>query len=108
MSTTQLLIAIAVIVVVAAAAWFIYTYQSRQRLVSRFGPEYEKAVDAAGNRRGAERELKERQARVDALHIQPLNPEDRDRYADEWRQLQARFVDDPAPAIDGADRLIRD
>jgi hypothetical protein len=108
MSTTQLLIAIAVIVVVAAGAWFIYRYQSRQRLVSRFGPEYEKAVDVVGNRRVAERELKERAERVDALDIRPLNPEDRSRYADEWRQLQAHFVDEPAPAIDGADHLIRD
>ena len=108
MSTTQLLIAIAAIVVVAAVAWFIYRYQSRQRLVSRFGPEYDKAVDVVGSRRGAERELKEREERVEALDIRPLNPEDRSRYADEWRRLQARFVDEPAPAIDGADRLIRD
>jgi hypothetical protein len=108
MSTTQLLIAIAVIIVAAAVGWFIYKNQSRQRLVSRFGPEYEKVVDVAGNRRVAERELKEREERVDALDIHPLSPEDRSRYAEEWQQLQARFVDEPAPAIDGADRLIRE
>jgi hypothetical protein len=108
MSTTQLIIAIAAIVVVAAVVWFVYKYQSRQHLVSRFGPEYDKTVDGSGNRRIAERELKEREERVDALDIRPLNPEDRTRYADEWRQLQARFVDEPAPAIDGADRLIRE
>jgi hypothetical protein len=45
---------------------------------------------------------------VEALDIRPLTPGDRSRYAEEWRRLQARFVDEPAPAIDGADRLIGD
>jgi hypothetical protein len=108
MSTTQLLMVAIAIVVIAAIGWFVYQSLSRKRLESRFGPEYEKTLNAVGSRRGAERELKEREERVEALDIRPLDPAERSRYAEEWRRLQARFVDEPAPAIDGADRLIRD
>jgi hypothetical protein len=64
MSTTQLMMVVAAIVVIAAVGWFIYQSLSRRRLVSRFGPEYEKTLNTVGSRRDAERELKEREEPV--------------------------------------------
>jgi len=50
--------------------------------------------------------LIERQTRVERLHIRPLSPEDTERFAQAWRDVQARFVDDPRGAIVDADRLV--
>jgi uncharacterized protein HemX len=36
----------------------------------------------------------------------PLAPEARDRFAQEWSQIQAHFVDNPATAVGEADRLV--
>jgi hypothetical protein len=54
----------------------------------------------------AERELRARAERVEQLHIRELPPEESARYAQEWRAVQAHFVDDPGQAIAEADRLI--
>jgi hypothetical protein len=43
---------------------------------------------------------------VDSLHIRPLDLEARDEFARQWRDAQARFVDEPAQAVAIADRLV--
>lgn len=105
MDTTVLLVLV-VIVLLAVIGWLVYERQRSQRLRTRFGPEYERTVDAAGNRKAAEAELEARQRRVEALRIRPLPAGDRERYAADWRRLQARFVDDPSATITEADELI--
>ncbi len=54
----------------------------------------------------AESDLAAREQRVRKLDIRPLAPGARDRYAADWREVQARFVDQPAAAVGDADRLI--
>src|SRR5262249_50034902 len=49
-----------------------------------------------------------RAERVAALHIRPLSAEQSARYAETWRTVQTRFVDDPENAIRDADRLCGD
>ena len=105
----QILIIILVIVVVAALAFLALGYYRKRRssqLRDRFGPEYDRAVGEHGDRRAAEPVLLDRQKRVEKLNIIPLSDADRERYAQEWRQVQARFVDDPAGATAEADRLV--
>lgn len=92
-----------VLLVCALAAWVI---MRRRRLQARFGPEYERTVEAKGSRRAAERELRAREERHDALHIKQLPPSARDRYAHEWNQVQERFVDQPEDAVHEADGLV--
>jgi hypothetical protein len=77
-----------------------------EHLQDRFGPEYARAVDEHGDARAAEKELRERETRREKFDIRPLAPESRDRYLARWKDVQARFVDDPAPAVADADRLI--
>jgi hypothetical protein len=65
-------------------------------------------VETSRDKAEAEKELRERQERVDALDIRPLEPAARDRYGERWREVQAMFVDDPSGAVEQADTLIGD
>lgn len=94
------------VVIVGVVAWSLGQRRRSQRLQERFGPEYERTVESTGKRSDAEAELEARQERVEALDIRPLSPEDRDRFRERWRVVQAMFVDDPASAVGDADTLI--
>jgi len=102
-----IIVAAAVLIVLAVAAIYMRSRRSRS-LQERFGSEYERTVEEEGGRRGAERELAERERQRERLDIIPLAPEARDRYAESWRTVQTRFVDDPAGAVGEADRLVTD
>jgi hypothetical protein len=99
-------IVIVAIVVVGAVLW------SRSRrsdhLRERFGPEYDRAVEAKGGRSKAEAELAEREKRVEKLDIRPLDPNERREFMSRWEDVQARFVDDPPRAVAFADALLGD
>ena len=101
-----LLFAVVIVVLLAVVGWLLYQRRQSSELRSTFGPEYERTVKDTGDRRAAEEELRKRQERVQALEIRPLGDQDRERYAAEWRQVQAHFVDEPKAAIDDADDLI--
>ena len=106
MDTQTAVVLVVAILVVAALTWLFMTQRRSKDLRSRFGPEYEREVHEAGSRRVAEAELSRRARRVDRLHIHPLPPSERIRYAEMWTQQQARFVDDPPGAVDAADHLV--
>jgi hypothetical protein len=76
-------------------------------LQDRFGPEYDRTVDKAGGRREAEQELREREKRHDELELRPLSKDARERYLEQWRTTQGRFVDDPPGAVAEADDLVQ-
>lgn len=98
------------IVVVVVALVLLGVFMARRRrsegLRERFGPEYERTVARAGDRRAAESDLAEREHRRKELAIVPLEPAVRSRYQQEWRATQARFVDDPPGATREADVLV--
>jgi hypothetical protein len=77
----------------------------RTHLKERFGPEYDHAVSAVGQRDG-ERRLTEIEGEHDDLDIRALPSTTRDRYLDEWRQAESRFVSDPTDAVRAADRIV--
>jgi hypothetical protein len=107
MSSTALVIAILVIVIVAAAiAFFAMQANRRRQLQQRFGPEYQRTVAETGDTRQAERVLDDRVQRRKKLDIRDLEPGARSRYAESWRVIQARFVDDPRGAVREADVLV--
>jgi hypothetical protein len=99
---------IAIVVVIAAAAgWWAWRRRERTaQLRQRFGPEYERVVRESGAVTQGEARLEARAKRVAELHIRPLAPEARTRYADTWNRVQNRFVDDPQGAVTEADRLV--
>src|SRR5437016_5751189 len=100
-----------VIVTIAAVIggtllWFILRRRRTDRLRQKFGPEYDRAVRESGDVTRAESALSARTKRVEQLHIRPLVPEDQIRYANQWSDIQARFVDDPQGSVTEADRLV--
>ena len=100
-------IAVLIIVIVVAAVILALLYRRRRaNLRSRFGPEYDRAVHTYGGRMRAEKELQQRAHRIEKYHIRSLGPEEQHRFSENWRQTQARFVDDPTLAIREADDLV--
>jgi len=104
---TGLLVAILIVLaLLVVLALFAGRRRRSRKLREQFGPEYDRTVAEAGDRKEAESRLQERTARRQRLDVVPLDPADRDRYVEAWRQTQARFVDEPAEATREADRLI--
>lgn len=106
--TTETLIIVGVLVVLAVLGlgWVYTARQRRERLRARFGPEYDRTVHDVGSPQKAEALLHEREKRVSKYHIRELEERERTRFSEEWRQVQARFVDDPAGAVTEADLLV--
>ena len=108
MQTSTILLIVVAVLVVAAAGWFLYHLQRSTQLRRRFGPEYERTLSEAGDRRTAESDLVRRAKRLERLEVRPLSPAERERFLVEWRSTQALFVDDPALAVFEANRLVND
>ncbi len=104
-------VVIIAIVVIAAIAILGYLYWRQRRslaLRNRFGPEYDRVVRQEGSQRKAEGVLDIRTMRRKKLHIHPLDPTQRNAFADRWTQVQSRFVDDPGGALIDADQLVNE
>ena len=106
---TWVWIVIAVVAAIVLLAVFLTAARSRRTrsLQDRFGNEYDRTVEHAGDKGEAERELREREKRHEALDLKPLSPQQRDSYVQEWQTTQGRFVDDPSGAVAEADRLVQ-
>lgn len=102
------LIVVVAIVVIGAVVWMMNQRNRTEHLTERYGPEYQRTLEATGDKREAERELQDREERVKEYEIKPLSPEQRDRYVAKWKETQADFVDDPSGAIAQADSLVQD
>lgn len=99
-------IAVAAIVLIGLLAWAATRKRRTDQLRDRFGPEYERTVGEAGDRRTGESELLDRQKRREELDVRPLQPAARERYTASWQETQRRFVDAPADAVREADALV--
>jgi hypothetical protein len=110
-STTQIVIVIAVAVLVAAGIAILLSLRKHRtgKLRAQFGEaEYARTLKEGGSRRQAEAALDKRADRVEALHIRPLSSGDHARFVEAWGRIQARFVDGPGSAITDADKLLGD
>jgi hypothetical protein len=106
---TLTIVAIVVIVAVvllglAALVWSQKRHSDQ--LKESFGSEYDYTVGQSGDRREAEKELQQRQQRIERLHIVPLTHDQCTEYTEQWQGVQAHFVDDPRGAIKDADKLV--
>ena len=101
------LIAIAIAAVLAVVVWQVLARRRTGRLRQQFGPEYDRTIESAENRREAEADLQAREEHRRQLDIRPLSEAARVRYMETWRTTQAQFVDDPRGAVQSADSLIQ-
>ncbi|MCA0978617.1 hypothetical protein LCM19_09590 [Qipengyuania flava] len=110
MEGQEVTIAIIVIVLLVGAllAWLFIQRNRTRELRDRYGEEYDRTLEAKGGRRSAEADLVEREERVKKLEIRPLSAAERDRFAGEWKDTKALFVDSPVEAVSRADRLLTD
>ncbi len=108
MATTGIVLLIVAVIVISVLAWYLMRERRTSRLRSRFGPEYAFAMREFGSRPKAEEALAARERRMERIHVHPLSNEDRDRFAEQWHELQSRFVDDPSGSVEDADRLVCD
>ncbi len=108
MSSTTLVIVVACIVVILLVAGAVLAQRAdrRRQLQQRFGPEYDRTVEASGDPKKAEIELRGRAQERDKLAIRVLSATQRDRYEQDWRRVQAEFVDVPVESLGRADTLI--
>jgi hypothetical protein len=110
MDDNTLFVIVAVLVIAGLTAFLVYWYM-RQRSVAlrkHFGPEYERTVEETRDRRRAEAELEKRERRVKDLRLRVLTEPEQREFASEWKQIQARFVDEPSEAVADAERLLRE
>ena len=108
MTTTGIILVVIAVAVIAVLAWYLMRERRSKHLRSRFGPEYEFAMREFGNRPKAEEALANREKRMEKIRVRPLSHEDQARFAGDWHNVQAHFVDDPAASIQEADRLVCD
>lgn len=101
---------IVAIIVIALIGFLVWRTMQNRRIEDtrkRFGPEYDRAVEQhGGNEREAAGELSERKAQVEQVTVRQLTPEQRQQYSDDWRSIQAEFVDNPGDAVIRADGMI--
>jgi hypothetical protein len=94
------------LVVIAIIAFAVARQQKTKQLQGRFGPEYDRTLEGADSRREGERNLRERAERRDQFELRPLTPQARERYSEQWKTVQAQFVDSPSLAVREGDKLI--
>jgi hypothetical protein len=104
---TWIWIVIAIVVVIVVGLAVVGAGKRRTAVLrDRFGPEYDRAVENSDDRRAAEAELRAREKQRAQFDVKPLPEATRLQFAGEWRDLQERFLDEPAQATDAADTLI--
>jgi hypothetical protein len=104
-------IAAAVLIAITVALIGVLSVMRRnrtKRLKTRFGPEYERTIDKAGDQRAGEDDLVARERKRKKLEIAALSPEAHIKYAEQWRVVQTAFVDNPDKSVGDADRLVTD
>jgi hypothetical protein len=108
MNTAATIVLVVVIAAIAVAVLWYFQKRRSERLHGRFGPEYDRALAEYGGRRKAESELERREKRIEKFHIRPISRDERERFAEDWRKDQARFVDEPPQAVAQAHKLVNE
>ena len=106
---TIVIIAIVVVVIIGgtaiAARFSILPATRTNRLRKRFGPEYDRALEAHSDKEAAEKDLSERLSHRENIQLRALTDDERAVHTDTWTKVQQQFVDDPVSAVQDARAL---
>jgi hypothetical protein len=105
-NSTLVVLVVAAVVLIGLLAWAATRKRRTTKLVSQFGPEYDRAVENLGSKAKAEADLVARAKHRAKLTIRALSPADHDRFTEAWHRTQESFVDDPKGALAAADTLV--
>ena len=105
--TTVLAIAIPLAIIGIAVGYYAFRQHRTRELRTRFGPEYDRALEGQ-NRRVAEQQLATREQRARQLQLRPLGQDEQLRLTTSWSAIQRRFVDDPADSVREAHVLLEE
>ena len=103
-------IALGVVAVLVVAMLFSRgaRHSRSESLKQKFGGEYDHAVQEAGSRKRAERDLIARKEEVDRFDIRPLSASERERYRGDWQRVERHFLERPTTAVVEADEIVAD
>jgi hypothetical protein len=107
LNTPEIIGIAAVIIIVIAVIAFIALQRKRTRtevLRRKFGPEYDWAMKKHGAK--GEAVLLEREKRAEQIKLRDLDPGERGRFLEQWKTVQANFVDSPKGALTQAEDVI--
>jgi hypothetical protein len=102
----ELIVIAGVVLLIAGLSWWYVERRKTAALRKKFGSEYDRAVLVHGSERKAEAKLADREKRVEHLTIRDLDSFEQERFAKQWENVQARFVDSPKGAVLEADDLV--
>jgi hypothetical protein len=97
---------IVAVIVIALISFFLARKRRSQNLRKRFGPEYDRVLKKEGEVRRAEGVLEMRARHREKFGLRSLTGATRAQFAERWRMVQSRFVDDPKGAVARADELV--
>ena len=100
------ILAIVVALVIAIGIWLTLRRRHTDQLRDKFGDEYDRTLEDRGDRAKAEADLAAREKRVNELKIRTLSVDEHQRFATEWQEVKATFVDSPTEAVLHADRML--
>jgi len=100
-----IVVIVAAAILVALAAAFVQIRRRRSHLKERFGAEYYRTVASEGTSSG-EKHLSQVEREHEKLEIRPLPRAARERYLEEWRSAEARFISDPREATRAGERIV--
>jgi hypothetical protein len=105
--TALIVVIVVVVLLLLAGGGLVLARRKRsEQLQEKFGPEYDRVLDRSGSKNEAEAELADRRKRHSQLDLKSLDPQTRERFRGDWKQIQGEFVDDPGGAVDKADSLV--
>ena len=104
--STVIGVVVAVVLAIILFGWLFAQRKKTDHLRDQYGDEYDRTLEAKGNRASAEHDLVEREKRVKTYDIRRLTPDEHDRFTREWTETKALFVDSPVEAIGKSDRLL--
>jgi hypothetical protein len=102
----RIVLMLASIAAIAAATWLYLQLRRPAEPRRSTDPEDDDVVQDHDDQRSVARALDERQERLEHLRIRALSPDERARFAERWRSVQAQFVDDPGGATRAANQLV--
>ena len=97
---------LAVVLIIGIILWAVSRRSRTDKLREHFGSEYDRAVEKTGSRTAAEEGLIARAEEAKAIDIRPLSAAERERFAIDWKKIEAHFVERPTTAVVEADELV--